>query len=149
MSTPPSSSNNMAVTFLDVDRSHLEKTNSSVDLSKFNSATATLNNTPNMSRSSSPTRNKIRERSPTPSPKQEDLEAMDDRLNQHAARLTTYSKQELDIAYMGNVIILCFFTSGLIDAVAFNSWNCFVGMQTGKSTYHQSTVSRTFADLSG
>jgi uncharacterized membrane protein YoaK (UPF0700 family) len=41
--------------------------------------------------------------------------------------------EELDIEWMGTVIIVCFFTSGLIDAVAFNSWNCFVGMQTGKS----------------
>ena len=40
---------------------------------------------------------------------------------------------ELDSAWMGAVIITCFFTSGLIDSVAFNSWNCFVGMQTGES----------------
>ena len=29
----------------------------------------------------------------------------------------------------------CFFTSGMIDAVAFNSWNCFVGMQTGNTIF--------------
>src|SRR5271154_3165817 len=28
--------------------------------------------------------------------------------------------------------ICCFFISGLVDAVAFNTWGCFVGMQTGK-----------------
>lgn len=28
--------------------------------------------------------------------------------------------------------ICCFFISGLVDAVAFNIWGCFVGMQTGK-----------------
>lgn len=60
---------------------------------------------------------------------------MDGQLNKHAAKLATYSTQELDIAYMGNVIIACFFTSGLIDAVAFNSWNCFVGMQTGNTVF--------------
>lgn len=38
---------------------------------------------------------------------------------------------ELESSWMGIVIIVCFFTSGLIDSVAFNSWNCFVGMQTG------------------
>lgn len=32
---------------------------------------------------------------------------------------------------VGLVIIVCFFISGLIDSVAFNSWNCFVQMQTG------------------
>lgn len=41
------------------------------------------------------------------------------------------SQSELDLAYMGCVVITCFLTSGLIDAVAFNSWNCFVRMQTG------------------
>ena len=30
------------------------------------------------------------------------------------------------------VVIVCFFVSGLIDSVAFNSWNCFVQMQTGE-----------------
>lgn len=43
-----------------------------------------------------------------------------------------YLGQELDIQGMGLVILICFFTSGLIDSVAFNSWNCFVGMQTGE-----------------
>lgn len=57
---------------------------------------------------------------------------MDSSSSKHTSRLRSFSSQELDIAYMGNVIIACFFTSGLIDAVAFNSWNCFVGMQTGK-----------------
>lgn len=133
MSSPLPSTSNMAVTFLDVERGDTSRrpSDSNFDLSKYQSAAPTLNNTPNGSRPSSPAR-KIRERSPTPSPKQEDLERMDSQLSQQAARLTGYSTQELDIAYMGNVIILCFFTSGMIDAVAFNSWNCFVGMQTGK-----------------
>ena len=49
----------------------------------------------------------------------------------HVRTVTKYTNQELEIAWMGSVIITCFFTSGMIDAVAFNSWNCFVGMQTG------------------
>lgn len=126
----------MAVTFLDVEKGHSERKNSNVELSKYNSAAPTLNNTPNGSRDPSPTRKKkTKSRSPTPSPKQEDLEAMDSQLNKHAAQLTSYSTQELDVAYMGNIIIACFFTSGLIDAVAFNSWNCFVGMQTGNTVF--------------
>jgi hypothetical protein len=47
-----------------------------------------------------------------------------------------YFNRELDVAYMSIVIILCFFISGLIDSVAFNSWNCFVDMQTGTGLPH-------------
>ncbi|EXJ86660.1 hypothetical protein A1O3_03613 [Capronia epimyces CBS 606.96] len=46
-----------------------------------------------------------------------------------------YLSQELDGSYMSVVIILCFFISGLIDSVAFNSWNCFVDMQTGNTIF--------------
>ncbi|KAJ4515820.1 hypothetical protein HRR81_001436 [Exophiala dermatitidis] len=46
-----------------------------------------------------------------------------------------YLYQELDASYMSFVIILCFFISGLIDSVAFNSWNCFVDMQTGNTVF--------------
>ncbi|ETN46742.1 uncharacterized protein HMPREF1541_00931 [Cyphellophora europaea CBS 101466] len=46
-----------------------------------------------------------------------------------------YLSQELDIQWMGLPILICFFTSGLIDSVAFNSWNCFVGMQTGNTIF--------------
>jgi hypothetical protein len=42
-----------------------------------------------------------------------------------------YLNHELDVSWMGVHIIVSFFTSGLIDSVAFNSWNCFVSMQTG------------------
>jgi hypothetical protein len=39
---------------------------------------------------------------------------------------------ELVSTYMRGVLMICFFISGLVDAVAFNSWNCFVNMQTGE-----------------
>jgi hypothetical protein len=42
-----------------------------------------------------------------------------------------YLSQELHPAGMTFILIACFFISGLIDSVAFNTWNCFVGMQTG------------------
>ena len=55
-------------------------------------------------------------------------------MTDHATKEThLFLSQELDASWMGVPLILCFFTSGLIDSVAFNSWNCFVGMQTGKS----------------
>jgi hypothetical protein len=54
-------------------------------------------------------------------------------MSDQAKHTHKYLSHELDVQSMGMVILLCFFTSGLIDSVAFNSWNCFVGMQTGKS----------------
>lgn len=108
----------MAITFLDVEKADLERSNSNTDLQKFNSAAPTLNNTPNVSRSPSPAR-----------PKHGDI--MDQIGKRNIGTTSRYINHELDLAYMGCVIITCFFTSGLIDAVAFNSWSCFVGMQTG------------------
>ena len=43
-----------------------------------------------------------------------------------------FLSHELDSSWMGLVIVICFFTSGIIDSVAFNTWNCFVAMQTGR-----------------
>lgn len=131
-SSAPPHRPSLAVTFVDVERADMERTGSNIDLEKFNSAAPTLNNTPSGSRNPSPDRKKVSSRSPTPSPKQVDIEAMDskERIN----TISRYTNDELDIAWMGGVIITCFFTSGLIDAVAFNSWNCFVGMQTGSSS---------------
>jgi hypothetical protein len=44
-----------------------------------------------------------------------------------------YLFQELDSSFMSLVLVICFFISGLVDSVAFNSWNCFVNMQSGKA----------------
>ena len=52
--------------------------------------------------------------------------------------IISYLVAELDRdAWMGAMSatpIICFCISGLIDAVAFNTWGCFVGMQTGNLT---------------
>lgn len=53
-------------------------------------------------------------------------------VSDHAKHTHRYLSHELDEHFMGLVVLICFFTSGLVDSVAFNSWNCFVGMQTGK-----------------
>ena len=37
---------------------------------------------------------------------------------------------------MSVVLVTLFFVSGLVDSVAFNSWNCFVNMQSGKPYTH-------------
>ena len=47
--------------------------------------------------------------------------------------LKSYLTAQLDRnRYMSAIPIVSFFISGLIDAVAFNTWGCFVGMQTGE-----------------
>jgi Protein of unknown function (DUF1275) len=45
--------------------------------------------------------------------------------------LKDYFSQEIDGAHTSIYLLVSFFTSGLIDSVAFNAWSCFVGMQTG------------------
>lgn len=55
--------------------------------------------------------------------------------DQKANVVVSYLVAELDrdvwMGAMSAVPIICFCISGLIDAVAFNTWGCFVGMQTG------------------
>ncbi|KIV94837.1 hypothetical protein PV10_02567 [Exophiala mesophila] len=53
----------------------------------------------------------------------------------NASSTKRYLYNELTVAYMSLVVIVCFFVSGLIDSVAFNSWNCFVQMQTGNTVF--------------
>lgn len=102
----------MGVKFVDVDRAQLERATSNVDLQKFNSAAPTLNNTPNVSRSPSPVQvnngKSLAARTPTPAPKKEDIEAMDEK----SSTITRYTNHELELKYMGAVVITCFFTSG-------------------------------------
>jgi Protein of unknown function (DUF1275) len=45
---------------------------------------------------------------------------------------TKYLSQEVAGDHTSIYLLLSFFTSGLIDSVAFNAWSCFVGMQTGR-----------------
>jgi hypothetical protein len=55
--------------------------------------------------------------------------------DQKANVVISYLVAELDrdvwMGAMSAVPIICFCISGMIDAVAFNTWGCFVGMQTG------------------
>lgn len=126
---PRPSRDDMAVPFTEVERVDAGRTGSAVTLSQLDSAAPTLNNTPSGSRSPSPVRKKAPSRSPTPLPEQVDLKVTDSK--QRLIAVSSHCDQELALAWMGSIVITCFFTSGLIDAVAFNSWSCFVGMQTG------------------
>jgi Protein of unknown function (DUF1275) len=47
-----------------------------------------------------------------------------------------YLKEEVNGAHTSIFLLVSFFTSGLIDSVAFNAWSCFVGMQTGRTGGH-------------
>jgi Protein of unknown function (DUF1275) len=50
-----------------------------------------------------------------------------------------YFNQEIAEAHTSIYLLISFFTSGLIDSVAFNAWSCFVGMQTGMIIYGATT----------
>ncbi|KIW83936.1 hypothetical protein Z517_03182 [Fonsecaea pedrosoi CBS 271.37] len=58
-----------------------------------------------------------------------------DRLTRTADASQRYLSQDLDSSYMSVVLVICFLISGLIDSVAFNTWNCFVNMQTGNTVF--------------
>jgi hypothetical protein len=68
------------------------------------------------------------------SPPAQEVSSMTD---EKSSVVTSYLEAELDrnawMGAMSAVPIVCFCISGLIDAVAFNTWGCFVGMQTGTS----------------
>ncbi|KAK5084540.1 hypothetical protein LTR05_005618 [Lithohypha guttulata] len=109
----------MAVKFVGADKAQQERTASIIDLQKFNSAAPTLNNTPDISRSPSPNPRRKLSRTPTPAPTQGHIEDMD--IGLRSQGVSKYSNNELDISYMNSILIMCFFCSGLTDAVAFNS----------------------------
>ena len=52
-----------------------------------------------------------------------------------ARKFQNYMNRELRSPYTSLILVICFFTSGLIDSVAFNVWSCFVGMQTGNTVF--------------
>lgn len=49
-------------------------------------------------------------------------------------RLRLRFTSDIDSKWGDIILLACFFTTGMVDAIAFNTWNCFVGMQTGWST---------------
>ena len=48
-------------------------------------------------------------------------------------RFRRYWDEDVDPKWADLLLILCFFTSGVVDSVAFNVWSCFASMQTGIS----------------
>ncbi|KAF7502708.1 hypothetical protein GJ744_005247 [Endocarpon pusillum] len=52
-----------------------------------------------------------------------------------ASRFMEHFNEEVAGAHTSLYLLASFFTSGLIDSVAFNAWSCFVGMQTGNTIF--------------
>lgn len=44
---------------------------------------------------------------------------------------TKYFYQEIDSSWTVAMVIVCFFTAGLIDSIAYRNWGTYVSMQTG------------------
>jgi len=52
-----------------------------------------------------------------------------------ATRLRLRFTSDVDPRWGDIVLLGCFLTTGMVDSVAFNTWNCFVGMQTGNTIF--------------
>ncbi|KAK6384797.1 hypothetical protein LTS17_002360 [Exophiala oligosperma] len=50
-------------------------------------------------------------------------------------RLRLRFAQDIDPAWADTILLACFFTTGMVDSIAFNTWDCFVGMQTGNTIF--------------
>lgn len=48
-------------------------------------------------------------------------------------RASEYLGETITAEHMDLILLLCCFISGLSDSGSFNTWSCFVNMQTGKS----------------
>ena len=48
-----------------------------------------------------------------------------------ATRLRSRLTSEIDVGWTDTILLGCYFTTGMVDSIAFNIWRCFVGMQTG------------------
>jgi uncharacterized membrane protein YoaK (UPF0700 family) len=50
-------------------------------------------------------------------------------------RFKHHMMEELSLEYSWIIIMCCFFSSGIIDAISFNSWSVFVELQTGNTIF--------------
>lgn len=50
----------------------------------------------------------------------------------HPLNSMDHFNDEIAGAHTSIYLLISFFNSGLVDSVVFNSWSCFVGMQTGE-----------------
>src|SRR6266498_5165392 len=59
-------------------------------------------------------------------------------------RLRRHIAVDVDTRWADVVMITCCFISGLIDSVSFNTWGCFVSMQTGMLDHFSLHSSKEF-----
>ncbi|KIX99252.1 uncharacterized protein Z520_04828 [Fonsecaea multimorphosa CBS 102226] len=52
-----------------------------------------------------------------------------------STRLRAWLTTDIDTRWADTVLLGCFFVTGMVDSVAFNTWNSFVGMQTGNTIF--------------
>ncbi|OAG45102.1 hypothetical protein AYO21_00450 [Fonsecaea monophora] len=50
-------------------------------------------------------------------------------------RLRLWLTSDVDTRWADTILLACFFVTGMVDSVAFNTWSCFVGMQTGNTIF--------------
>ncbi|KIW28945.1 uncharacterized protein PV07_04797 [Cladophialophora immunda] len=50
-------------------------------------------------------------------------------------RLRLWLTSDIDTRWADTILLACFFVTGMVDSVAFNTWSCFVGMQTGNTIF--------------
>ncbi len=48
-----------------------------------------------------------------------------------STRLLSRFESDVDTKWADSILVGCFFVTGIVDSFAFNSYSCFVGMQTG------------------
>lgn len=51
-----------------------------------------------------------------------------------SVRLKSRFSSDIDPAWADTILVGCFFVAGIVDSVAFNTYSCFVSMQTGMPT---------------
>lgn len=61
--------------------------------------------------------------------------------------LSLYFQSALDNRNVDHVLLLCWFTTGLLDSTIFNAYRTFVSMQTGRSHYVHQAMSKVILDL--
>lgn len=61
----------------------------------------------------------------------DDVEDPDTKTSNRLASIKDYLNEEISEAWGDIVLILLCFSTGLLDSAVFNTWSCFVSMQTG------------------
>ncbi|RVX71263.1 hypothetical protein B0A52_04837 [Exophiala mesophila] len=62
-------------------------------------------------------------------------------------RLRSRFTSDIDTAWADTILLGCFFVAGIVDSVAFNTYSCFVSMQTGNTIFAGLGVSDLPSDM--